>query len=232
MRTISSGAVSLRTPITVNRAVLPVCSSTISSASGGSRLPRLDACEPESGGTAEPSCRAAARRAVDHREPGPVRERCPHLRSVRSPRDRPRPNVVCARKPSSSPRRGTSRRPPAPTCLPRRRGRTGSRRPRIPPDRRRAYGSARRHVPDQVGPVGARANMEPAPELVASMAWTNDPFDAVPVTSVNTTSVNIASVIPVRNRARAGTRSTSGAPAPDSRTARTSLLTARAARRR
>ena len=37
-----------------------------------------------------------------------------------------------------------------------------------------------------------------------SSAWRNDPFEAVPVTSVKTTSVNIASVVPVRKRLASG----------------------------
>ena len=53
-------------------------------------------------------------------------------------------------------------------------------------------------------PVVPARTWKPPPKSSTSIAWTNDPFEAVPVTSVNTTRVNIASVVPVRNRAASG----------------------------
>ena len=55
-----------------------------------------------------------------------------------------------------------------------------------------------------VAEVPART-WKPPPNWSASpSAFWKEPDDAVPVTSVKTTSVNIASVAPVRNRARSG----------------------------
>ena len=53
-------------------------------------------------------------------------------------------------------------------------------------------------------PVVPARTWNPPPTSSTPMAWTNDPFDTVPVTSVNTTRVNIASVVPVRKRAARG----------------------------
>ena len=53
-------------------------------------------------------------------------------------------------------------------------------------------------------PVPARMS-NPPPKVSTSFraAW-NDPVEVEPVTSVKTTSVNIASVVPVRKRLRSG----------------------------
>ena len=60
-------------------------------------------------------------------------------------------------------------------------------------------------VRDRRGGAGARAHVVAAADVVGRWnAWTNELDVAVPVTSVNTTSVNIASVVPVRNRAASG----------------------------
>ena len=67
---------------------------------------------------------------------------------------------------------------------------------------------ARRSAPamSSIGavPVVPARTWNPPPKSSTSMAWTNEPFDAVPVTSVNTTRVNMASVVPVRKRAASG----------------------------
>src|SRR5205823_1718889 len=61
-----------------------------------------------------------------------------------------------------------------------------------------------------MSPIGAEADVEartskPPPKALTSLkAWTNDPVVVAPTTSVKTTSVNIASVTPVRQRLRSG----------------------------
>ena len=55
-----------------------------------------------------------------------------------------------------------------------------------------------------VAEVPARTWKPPPNWSAFANAFWNEPDDAVPVTSVKTTSVNIASVAPVRKRARSG----------------------------
>ena len=55
-----------------------------------------------------------------------------------------------------------------------------------------------------VPPVLARTLNPPPKVSSCRMAFMNEPFEATPVTSVKTTSVNMARVVPVRKRLASG----------------------------
>ena len=145
---------------------------------------------------------------VDDREPGArSRARARPARRVVAARDRAEAEgrvleealVEAARRRTSRPGGPVRAAAPSP------RARTGFRPPRSPGRRsRRVPHAAFMSVIGAVADVPARTWKPPPNSSMFPNAFWNEPDEAVPVTSVKTTSVNIASVAPVRKRALSG----------------------------
>ena len=203
--TISSGAASCRTPMTVSRAVLPgLRVASRRPATGAKRaVLEVEAGEPEVAAARAKS--KLSRRGHDRRrrprDRAAVRSASPDLRSVVvAARRAPRGRTSCARGRRRR-ARGPGRSPPRPgrvhLASPRAARTTGCRRPEVggidvrvrvgsPPACRR---SASAPAPCPRARRSRRRNRSTS--LAACM---NEPDETVPVTSVKTTSVNIASV--------------------------------------
>ena len=209
MPTISSGAVSLRMPITVRRTRVPGLLVEHLDRDRIEALLEVEAGQPEVREHAEvPVVAARHDRAVHDRQPRRLAKGAPDLllrrvaarHVAQAERRRARGTA-----PSSPRTRYVSDGRPAPTCfastastdwLPTAVKSAGVDAGRAP--------QRRRHVAIGAVAVVPARTWNPPPKSSTSMACTNEPFDAVPVTSVKTTRVNMASVVPVRKRAASG----------------------------